>query len=112
MMGVRAVTTVSSALVSSPRVAALRVENAGHSSALGRHGGQPSPRDSRRRASAGESQFGTESAPLWIDPPLRAAFVAQALGQVLHGGQDTRELARTAYADPRVRLGCVLDKTV
>ncbi len=112
MVGVRAINVVSGTLALGPRRAVERLEKASNSNALGRQGGEPPPRGSRGRASAGASRFETASAPLWDGPPLRAAFVAQALGQVLPGRQDNRQQARTAYVAVQVRLGRMLDRTV
>jgi hypothetical protein len=112
MKGVGEVTIVSGAPLRGWRLPVARIEKASNSNPLGRQGGEPPPRGSRRPASAGASRFETESAPLWDGPPLRAAFVAQALGQVLPGGGDNRQQVRTAYAALRVGLGRVLDRTV
>jgi hypothetical protein len=70
----------------------------------------PPPRGGGYRSSADTSRFDTQTAPLWNGPPLRAAFVAQVLGELLPGGQDSRQ-SRAAYSDTRARLGRVLDRT-
>ncbi len=65
----------------------------------GEEGSRRSARGDRRNAAL--SHIGTaETAPLWNGPPLRPAFVAQVLGQVMMDrGTLARDLAPAAYRE-------------
>jgi hypothetical protein len=90
-----------------------RVEKLNSSNALHRKPGSPdsdSPRNCGSRAQARASRFDTEeSASLWNGPRLRAAFVAQVLGQVFAGAESQTTQPAT-YRRTQIPTGLLHDE--
>jgi hypothetical protein len=72
----------------------------------------PEPRNRRTSAPDRRDMFrnGTETAPLWYGPRLRAPFVAQFIGQVLIEEEPVR--APGGYKKSGVDLALVIDRRV
>ncbi|MDE2133525.1 MAG: hypothetical protein KGM97_08010 [Alphaproteobacteria bacterium] len=67
----------------------------------------------RQPAGCAACQFGTDNhASFWNGPRLRAAFVAQVLGQAMSGCGAREPSAQTAYRGPAVRLARILDQSL
>ena len=111
----RELTLCSGVPAQAPRERVTRVEKLNSSNAMRRKPGTPesdSPRSYGPRAQAHASRFDTdESASLWNGPRLRAAFVAQVLGQVF-AGAESQTMQPAPYRRAKIPTGLLHDEMV
>ena len=109
----RELTLCSGVPAQAPRERVTRVEKLNASNALRRKPGSSESDSSRNygpRAQAHESRFDTEDgAPLWNGPRLRAAFVAQVLGQVF-ASAESQTPQPASYRRAQIPTGLLLDE--
>lgn len=104
MSGIGTFAIVARAPAQTLRAASARVEKACESNTLhndARHEDFAAAGSARAHANSALQQNETQScAPLWHGPRLRAAFVAQVLGQVMPEDNKTARSPAAAYQKP------------